>query len=300
MVTLINTLREKPKAVGSGYDTYVEPDTRVPPKAQPVLEEVSVNGVPIPEQEVLAEAQNHPAENPGMATAAAAQALVVKELLLQEARRLGIVGNPEKGEAGAIEAEEDAAIRQLIDQEIDIPVATDDECRRYFENNLSRFRSEPIFEACHILLPALADNEARRREAKELAYGLIKELVDCNVSFDETAREYSACPSSQQGGNLGQITKGTTVPEFEAALVSMAEGELRAEPVETQFGYHVVRLDRKIPGASLPFEHVRERIAAWLEAASWSRAVSQYVGILAGEAEIKGVELAVFDGPLVQ
>ena len=300
MVTLINTVKDKSANSSGGYETYIEPDARIPPKAHPVLAEVSVNGVIIPEPEILVEAQNHPAESPGMAALAAAKALVVKELLLQEAKRLGITGQPAEDETGRLEADEDAAIRQLVDREIDIPVATEKECLRYFENNRSRFQSEQIYEPRHILLPAPEKEHAKRVQAKDLAHSLIKELGEGKASFDELAREFSACPSSRQGGNLGQITKGATVPEFEAALASMEEGELRAEPVETPFGYHVIKLDRKIPGASLPFEHVSERIAAWLEAASWSRAVSQYVGILAAEAKIKGVELAVSDGPLVQ
>jgi len=300
MVTLVDSVKNRNVTKQGGYDGYIEPDTKVPPKARPVLNDVSVNGVAIPEAEILAETQNHPAESPGMAAAAAAKALVVKELLLQEAMRLRMKGHPQADETGRVEAEEDAAISRLLDQEIDVPVATDEECQRYFENNGPRFQSEPIYEACHILLPAVATDMAKRREAKEQALNIIAKLDEGKASFGEMAREFSACPSSQQGGNLGQLTKGSTVPDFEAALEHIPEGRLCAEPVETPFGYHVIKLERKIPGASLPFEHVKERIAAWLEAASWSRAISQYVGILASKAKIKGVELATSDSPLVQ
>ena len=301
MATLVNNVEDRGSGTKGSYDGYTEPDTKIPPKARPVLSEVSVNGVLIPETEILAEAQNHPAENPGMAAAAAARALVVKELLLQEAKRLGIEGAPEKDSTGRGETTEDAAVRQLIDKEIDIPVATEDECHRYFDNNGARFQSEPIYEACHILLPAGAMEAAKKRkDVRQLALNIINKLGEGKVSFGDMAREYSACPSSQQGGNLGQLTKGSTVPEFESALKHMTEGKLCAEPVETPYGYHVVKLDRKIPGKNLPFEHVKERIAARLEAASWSRAVSQYVGILASKAKIVGVELTTSDGPLVQ
>ena len=83
MATLVNNVEDRGSGTKGSYDGYTEPDTKIPPKARPVLSEVSVNGVLIPETEILAEAQNHPAENPGMAAAAAARALVVKELLLQ-------------------------------------------------------------------------------------------------------------------------------------------------------------------------------------------------------------------------
>lgn len=64
--------------------------------------------------------------------------------------------------------------------------------------------------------------------------------------------------------------------------------------------YHTIALDRFIPGKQLPFELVRERICGWLEAASWSRAVAQYVAILVGKADIGGISLRAEDGPLVQ
>ena len=80
----------------------------------------------------------------------------------------------------------------------------------------------------------------------------------------------------------------------------MTEGEISSAPVESRFGFHVIALDRRIDGRDLPFEAVRARIAAWLEASAWSRAVSQYVAILAGRAEIRGISLSGADGPLVQ
>jgi len=82
----------------------------------------------------LAEAQHHPAENPGGVLAAAARALVVRELFLHEAWRLGLEARP--------------------DREMAVPSATEAECRRFYEKNPQRFASEPIFEPRHILLAA--------------------------------------------------------------------------------------------------------------------------------------------------
>jgi peptidyl-prolyl cis-trans isomerase C len=70
--------------------------------------------------------------------------------------------------------------------------------------------------------------------------------------------------------------------------------------VKTRFGYHVLRLDRRIGGAQLPFEAVRERIAAYLREHVWRRAVSQYLQLLVGQAEIEGIELNGASSPLVQ
>ncbi|MCD1636981.1 peptidylprolyl isomerase [Martelella mediterranea] len=272
----------------------------MPPKARPVFSEISVNGVAIAESAILAEAQNHPADNPGAALRAAAEALVIRELLLQKAAEEQVTGAPETTVDGKTETAEDAKIRALIEISVDAPSADDAECRRFYENNRSRFRSEPIFEARHILLAANPADEAARRQARAEAEQMIAELEAGTVRFGELARARSACPSAQQGGNLGQLSPGSTVPEFEAVLMRLPEGEVTGSPVETRYGFHIIRMDRRIEGAQLPFEAVKPRIAAWLEAASWSKAVQQFVAVLAAEATIEGIEITGADGPLVQ
>ncbi len=114
------------------------------------------------------------------------------------------------------------------------------------------------------------------------------------------ARAFSDCPSATDGGRLGQVGRGDTTPEFEAALLSLEPGQIYPEPVQTRYGVHVLRLDRKIAGRTLPFEQVRERIAVYLEESSWRRAVAQYVALLAGQARIAGFDMAGASSPLVQ
>ena len=283
-----------------GYTTYQEPDTRVPPKAAPVLREITVNGVVIAEAEILSEAQHHPAENPGGALRAAAEALVVRELLWQEARRLNLAPARERDEQGRLETDRDAAIRHLIDREVRAPVATEEGSRRYYERHPEKFRTEPLFEARHILIAAPEHDDGLRSAARAHAESICAALAVRPDRFAALAREQSQCPSREQGGSLGQLSRGSTVAEFEAALARMTEGEISSAPVESRFGFHVIALDRRIDGRDLPFEAVRARIAAWLEASAWSRAVSQYVAILAGRAEIRGISLSGADGPLVQ
>ncbi len=297
------TLKPHPETSGGqqrSYDGYVEPDTRIPPKARPVFEDVSVNGVVIPEADILAEAQNHPAKNPGEAVRAAARALAIRELLLQEARRQGIDDVDLEEEDGRAETQDDARIRVLMEREVQAPSASEEECRRFYEHNRERFRSAPLYEVRHILLAAHEDDGSAREAARRTAQGLCEALNADPSGFANAAAEYSACMSSGEGGRLGQVSRGETVAEFEAALEELAEGEISKAPVATRFGFHVIALDRAIPGKDLPFDHVHERIAAWLEAASWSRAVSQYIGILASNAKISGVSFEQTEGPLVQ
>lgn len=264
------------------------------------MREISVNGVAIPEGEVLAEAQNHPAENPGAALRAAAQALVVRELLWQEAQRLGIAAAPLSDASGRTETACDAAIRELIESEVHAPTASDEECRRYYRMHAETFRSEPMFEARHILIAAPQADPRSRLAARKTATDLCRTVAEEPSRFSALAREFSACPSREHGGNLGQLTPGSTVAEFERALAAMAQGEISAAPVESRFGFHIIALDRRIEGKALPYDMVASRIAAWLEAAAWSKAVSQYIAVLAGRADIRGIELKATEGPLVQ
>lgn len=256
-----------------------------------MLPVVAVNGVVLPPQTLRQEAQNHPAAGPEAALQAAARALVVRELLLQEARRQGIVAEPERDEQGRLETAEDALIRILLDKEITVPVADEASCRRYYDRNRERFRSEDLFEARHILLPAAAADDEARTRAEAQAAELIRQLAARPKQFAALAELHSACPSRAEGGHLGQLTRGQTVPEFETFLFNLEEGQLCPVPVRSRYGLHVLKLERKLVGALLPFEAVSERVAAYLEAASWNLAVGQYLHCLAGSAQISGITL---------
>ncbi|HEY2534640.1 MAG TPA: peptidylprolyl isomerase [Xanthobacteraceae bacterium] len=125
-------------------------------------------------------------------------------------------------------------------------------------------------------------------------------LLRAPERFDAVARELSNCPSGQHGGNLGQIGRGDTLPEFEQALFRLGPIGILREVVKTRHGFHIVVVDQRIPGETLPFEAVRERIAERLKAGVEERALRQYISILAGQAEIVGVDLQGAQTPLVQ
>jgi len=260
---------------------------------------VSVNGRTIPRGDIGRETQNHPAATPIEAWQAAARALVVRELLLQEARRLGIAACPETDSEGRRETEDEALVRGLVEQEVKVPAADEATCRRYYLQNRGRFRSPDLYEARHILLPAAPGDAAARKAATALADRIIAEL-GAGSSFAALAAMHSACPSARTGGNLGQIGSGQTVPEFDQALAKLPVGETAPHSVETRYGLHVVQVERRIAGRDLPFEAVRGRIAEYLEEAVRRSAIRQYIALLAGRADIVGVEFAAAATPLVQ
>ena len=90
------------------------------------------------------------------------------------------------------------------------------------------------------------------------------------------------------------------MPELETFLFNLEPGQICPVPVKTRFGYHVLRLDRRIEGRQLPFEVVGDKIAGYLREHVWRRAVSQYLQLLVGQAEIRGIELNGASSPLVQ
>lgn len=259
--------------------------------ALPTPKAVRVNGVAIGRDAIAREVQNHPAAKPIDAWQSAARALAIRELLLQEARRLGIVACPRCDERERRETDEEALISGLVEQEIKTPVPDDDTCRRYYENNRRTFRSPDIYEASHILFGARQGDTKAFACAREAAALALAELERDPHCFEDLARRHSACPSAAHGGNLGQITRGQTTPEFEHALTELMPGTLCREPVATRYGFHIIRLDRKHEGRALPFEHVSARIADYLSQSVQRRAVAQYIARLANTARIEGVEL---------
>jgi peptidyl-prolyl cis-trans isomerase C len=264
------------------------------PRAKPV----TVNGIVIARGDIAQETQHHPAAKPVDAWLAAARALVVRELLLQEARRLALAPVPLADGEGRRETEEEALIRQLVAQEVVTPVADEATCRRIYDQQRERFRSSSLYAVRHILIPALPDDPVGRDGARGRAEAIIAEVQREPASFSDLASVHSACPSKQHGGALGQVSRGQTVPEFEAALEAAPVGVVMGQPVETRYGFHVVLVDQRVDGEQLPFEVARDGIRAWLADRSLQGAIHQYISLLAGRATITGVDMGAGSVPL--
>jgi peptidyl-prolyl cis-trans isomerase C len=246
-----------------------------------------------------AEIQYHPAADLAEARRKAARALVVRCLLLDEATRLGLRSDDTEADVAA-ETPEERLIGKLVEHEVRVPQPDEDSCYRYYRNNLGRFTSPDVYEAAHILLPAALADAQLRAAAKTTAQRTLEEVLKNPERFAVLAKERSACPSKEWGGSLGLITRGDTVPELETFLNSIDPGQICPVLVPTRFGYHILRVDRREKGRTLPFDRVKERIADYLRERSWSRAVHQYVKVLAGRAKISGIDLDAASTPLVQ
>nr|WP_191487070.1 peptidylprolyl isomerase [Pseudomonas sp. FEN] len=247
-----------------------------------------------PPQALAQELQYHPAESREEAVYLAARALVIRELLQQRIAELGLAL-----QVGAGENEEEAATRLLLEREVQVPECDEATCLRYFENNRGRFHSAPLLAVRHILLECAPDDAEARALARDQADVLLQRLEGLPGSFAELAVKYSACPSKAQGGSLGQISKGQTVPEFERQLFTLAPG-LASKPLESRYGWHVVSVDQRIEGMALPYEAVSTAIRTQLQQGVWQKALVQYLQTLIGAADIRGIRLQGADSPLVQ
>lgn len=254
--------------------------------------EICVNGVIIDESDILEEMQYHPADNQRDAMIQSAQSLIILQLMKQRCQELNLLGDIK-------DPSEEQLIEALLNQEIPAPGLSEIECERYFEANKERFASSPIVEVDHILIAADKTDLDQRAEAKEVAEGLLKQLQEQPHLFTDFAARYSQCPSKEQGGNLGQISKGQTVPEFEKVLYRSEKGLVNGV-IESRYGYHIANIHHVIEAQPLPYDAVKEKIHTYLQEKVRRKSISQYIELLISEADITGFDFNVSDSPLVQ
>jgi len=254
--------------------------------------DVVVNGETIPSAAVAAEAQNHtgPREKPGIAWRKAAQALAIRALLLQEARRRGLVADPIELAPDRFETEDEALIRALLDEALTIQPITEEAVRAEWAKDPDRYRSAPLWDVSHILCACDPRDDEERASAEKRARALLAKLDGDAKGFAAAARD-SDCGSKAAGGHLGQLGPGDTVPEFEEALRQLEEGGTSPAPVLSRHGWHIIRLNAIAPGQVLPYDTVRPKIAQALEKAAWARASRDFVETLAARATITGASL---------
>ena len=124
---------------------------------------------------------------------------------------------------------------------------SEEELKKYYEENQARFMSGETVKAKHILV----DTEDKCKA--------VLEVIEGGVTFEEAAKTNSTCPSGQQGGDLGSFGKGQMVKEFEEAAFAAEIGDV-VGPVRTQFGYHLIKVEEKNEASVKAFEEVKEGI----------------------------------------
>ncbi len=224
------------------------------------------------------------------------------ELLRQAAQHAGLLDADDPApEAGAFSEAASAAIEALLDRELQLPEPTDEACRRHHDANAARYAVGERVQARHVLFavtPGIDVNALRQR-----AEGCLLDLRCAEPGdgrFAEVAASTSNCPSGAQGGDLGWLTTEDCAPEFGRELFAHAEIGVLPRLVHSRFGLHVVEVIARQPGRVPGFEAVRSAVAQSLRQQGFATALRQYLQLLAGQAQLQGVDLDAAATPLVQ
>jgi peptidyl-prolyl cis-trans isomerase C len=224
------------------------------------------------------------------------------ELLRQAAQQAGLLpASDVPGALGAISVEASDAIEQLLERELDLPDPSEEACRRYHEAHPAAHAQGERAQLRHVLFAVTPGVDVKQLRLR--AEALLIELRcadDGGAQFAKAAAQWSNCPSGQQGGDLGWLTRADCAPEFAREVFGGAEIGVLARLVHSRFGLHVVEVVARDPGQQPSFEEVRQAIALTLRQQAWVNALRQYLQLLAGAAVVEGVVLDAADTPLVQ
>ncbi len=187
---------------------------------------------------------------------------------------------------------EDMIYTKVLDSEVAKPAeVTDEDIKKFFEENKSRMAQPEKVQASHILIKTEAtDSAADKTIAKEKLQTIRKDILDKKVTFEDAAKEHSDCPSGKAaGGDLGPFSKGDMAAPFEKVAFEAEVGVL-SDIVETQFGYHIIKVTDKIAAkeATLDAEWT-DKIKGHLENIKLQEANKAYLNKLREGAKIETV-----------
>ena len=166
---------------------------------------------------------------------------------------------------------------------------TEDDAKKYYSENKKQFETPEQVRASHILIgPDTADPNVDPNEAaakvKTRAQDLLKQIKE-GADFATLARANSSCPSSAKGGDLDFFGRGRMVPAFEKAAFELKVGQV-SDIVETQFGYHIIKVTDRKDASVVTFEQAKDDILKMLTQKKQSEIAMQYVESLKAEANI--------------
>jgi len=240
--------------------------------------------------------------------------LVVQELLWQEAQRHNItVSDAEVDEelnklkngfeterefkfsieAGGFTEEtfkenirQQRSVQSMIANEITkSSVADDAEIKAFYDDNLDKMSVPEQLRARHILIKVEGDDDAAKAAAMA-KISAIQERLESGESFPLVAIDTSEGPSGAKGGDLGLFGRGQMVGPFEEAAFALQPGEV-SEPVETQFGYHLIKLEERVAAEQVPFETASPQIRNYLSEQKLQQTVESLIANLRETGDVQ-------------
>jgi peptidyl-prolyl cis-trans isomerase C len=178
------------------------------------------------------------------------------------------------------------AIDELLKTKVvkDIQV-TEEEAKKYYDEHTDQFKQAEQVKASHILIKVAPDaSDEKKAEAKKKIEE-VQEKLKGGEDFAAVAAEYSEGPSKSQGGELPYFKRGQMVKPFEDAAFSMEVGQLSGI-VETQFGYHIIKVDEKKPETTPSFSDEKDKIEQFLKQQKTREKIEAYLEVLRKKAKI--------------
>lgn len=161
------------------------------------------------------------------------------------------------------------------------------QAKAFYDENIEQFKEAEKIHAKHILIKAEDSNDPNQAKAAAKAKAEdILQKIKGGADFDELAKEHSACPSGKNGGDLGEQAKGTFVPAFEKAAYALEPNQI-SDVVETEFGYHIIKLIGRTDANTTSFEQAKEKILQYLTNKQKEEVVVNYIQQIKKEADIK-------------
>lgn len=225
------------------------------------------------------------------------------ELLRQAAMQAGLLDAADVAPGdGVFSKAASQGIEALLERELQMPEPSDEACQRHYAAHPARYRTGERVRVRHVLFAVTpgVDVVGLRNRAEACLLDVRCHDGGANDNFGKAARELSNCPSGEEGGELGWLLPADCAPEFAKELFGHVEVGVLPRLVHSRFGLHVVEVLEREGGAAQPFEAVRGAVAMALRQQTYVTALRQYLQLLAGQAEVVGVELDSADTPLVQ
>ncbi len=183
-----------------------------------------------------------------------------------------------------------ATAENVLKRELSITV-TDEDVKKFYDENPSRFEQPEMVRASHILLMTI-DPKTKAELSKELKEAKHKQIEDilkrarAGEDFAKLAKEFSEDPGSKDNGGEYKFPRGQMVPEFEAAAFSLNTNQV-SDIVTTQYGYHIIKLSEKIPAKKIELAAVADRVKQSLLDQAIQKQFATYYAKVKKEAKVE-------------
>ena len=176
------------------------------------------------------------------------------------------------------------AIKKAVDAKLKV---TADDCKKFYDENRSKFLIPEQVRASHILIlcPAEATAEVKTQKLAQIQAALA--LVKGGENFADVARKFSEDPGSkEQGGDLGLFARGRMVPEFETAAFALATNQV-SSVITTSYGYHIIKALERKPAGERSYDESKTNIEAYLKNRQGEPLAQQYLKDLRDQAKVE-------------